>query len=81
VFSIRIEGFEPQALSDVLENRYGILTRSGIHCAPWAHENFGTRAIGGTTRLSFGPFNTREEVLYAGDALSQICQEHVAGAR
>jgi cysteine desulfurase/selenocysteine lyase len=81
VFSIRVEGLQPQALSDVLENRYGILTRSGIHCAPWAHETLGTRASGGTTRLSFGPFNSREEVVYAGDALAQICQEQVAGAR
>lgn len=82
VFSVRIEGFEsPQALADLLESRYGILTRAGIHCAPWAHETFGTRALGGMTRISFGPFLTREDVLYACDALSQICHEHAVGAR
>src|SRR5690606_3245829 len=55
VFSVRIEGYDqPQALSDLLEAEYGILTRSGIHCAPLAHQTLSTDALGGTTRLSFG---------------------------
>jgi cysteine desulfurase/selenocysteine lyase len=81
VFSLRIEGFDqPQTLSDLLEHDYGILTRSGIHCAPLAHETFGTRSLGGTTRFSFGPFLTSQDVKYATDALAQICHEHAAAA-
>ena len=77
VFSVRIEGYDsPQMLSDILENEYGILTRSGIHCAPLAHETIGTRTIGGTTRFSFGPFNTIHDVQYACDALGHICHKH-----
>lgn len=77
VFSVRIEGFDqPQTLSDVLENEYGILTRSGIHCAPLAHKTFGTHALGGTTRLSFGPFVTKQDVKYACDALGMIADKH-----
>ncbi len=79
VFSVRIDGFEqPQSLSDLLESEYGILTRSGIHCAPLAHETFGTRALGGTTRFSFGPFLTSQDVKYATDALAHICHMHGA---
>ncbi|MEX2215036.1 MAG: aminotransferase class V-fold PLP-dependent enzyme [Phycisphaeraceae bacterium] len=79
VFSVRVEGFDqPQALSDVLERDYGILTRSGIHCAPLAHRTFGTHALGGMTRFSFGPFLTAADVRYACDALGHICHEHAA---
>lgn len=78
VFSVRIEGQpdiqQPQALSDLLEKEYGILTRSGIHCAPLAHKTFGTHEIGGMTRLSFGPFLTVQDVRFAVDALGHICQ-------
>src|SRR5258706_5008679 len=72
VFSVRIEGFEPYELSAVLESHYGILTRPGIHCAPLAHRALGTIDLGGTTRLSFGPFLSKQDVNYATDALAEI---------
>jgi len=72
VFSIRIAGLEPQELGAVLESEYGILSRSGIHCAPLAHEAIGTAKDGGTTRLSFGPFLSLLDVTYAADALADI---------
>jgi len=72
VFSVRIEGFDPQELSGVLEQSYGILTRSGIHCAPFAHETIGTGAHGGTTRFSFGPFLSKQDIKFATDALAEI---------
>ncbi len=79
VFSIRIDGFDdPQSLSDVLEKDFGLLTRSGIHCAPLAHQTIGTDQVGGTTRLSFGPFTTQEDVLYICDSLGHICQGQAA---
>lgn len=83
VFSLRIAApgtslDQPQKLSDLLESRYGILTRSGLHCAPLVHRTFGTHALGGMTRLSFGPFLSHQDVRYACDALAQICLEHAA---
>ena len=72
VFSVRIDGFEPYELSAVLEGHFGILTRPGIHCAPLAHSAIGTAADGGTTRFSFGPFLTVQDVKYATDALAEI---------
>jgi cysteine desulfurase family protein len=75
VFSIRLEGFDPQELSAVLETSYGILTRPGLHCAPLVHEAIGTASTGGTTRFSFGPFVTKQDVKFATDALAQIAAE------
>ena len=72
VFSVRVDGYEPHELSAILESHYGILTRSGIHCAPLAHEAIGTAALGGTTRLSFGPFLSVQDVKFATDALAEI---------
>jgi cysteine desulfurase/selenocysteine lyase len=75
VFSVRIDGLSPQELATVLETSYGILTRAGIHCAPLAHEAIGTSDIGGTTRLSFGPFLRREDARSAADALREIAEK------
>jgi len=72
VFSVRIADLEPYELAAILESRYGILTRPGIHCAPLVHETLGTLPLGGTTRLSFGPFLSVQDVMYAADALAQI---------
>ena len=75
VFSVRLADLEPTELSALLESEFGILTRSGLHCAPLAHESLGTAALGGTTRLSFGAFNTIADVDRCTEALA-----HLAGA-
>ncbi len=72
VFSIRIEGLEPADLSALLEEPHGILTRSGLHCAPLAHETIGTLNSGGTTRLSLGPFLGDEAIAAAISAIREI---------
>jgi cysteine desulfurase family protein len=72
VFSVRIDGITPADLAKQLEQQYGILTRFGIHCAPRVHATLNTTPTGGTTRLSFGPFVTVQDVKYATDALAQI---------
>ena len=77
VFSVRIEGFEPYELAAILESQYGILTRPGLHCAPLAHQSLNTTHCGGTTRLSFGPFLTVQDVKYATDALAEIAANAV----
>jgi cysteine desulfurase family protein len=81
VFSVRVDGLEPQELSAILESSFGILTRSGIHCAPLAHQAIGTADLGGTTRLSFGPFLYSPDVSYATDALAEIALETGAAVR
>jgi len=74
VFSVSMEGLSPAELAARLEQEFGILTRPGLHCAPGIHRQLGTTPLGGTTRFSFGPFLTVEDVLYAADALATIAR-------
>jgi cysteine desulfurase family protein len=78
VFSVRVDGFEPYELAAVLESHYGLLTRPGLHCAPLAHNALGTTPYGGTTRFSFGPFLTQQDIKYATDALAEIATSRAA---
>lgn len=58
----------------LLDSNYGIMTRCGLHCAPWAHKTLGTFPQG-TVRFSFGYFNTMDEIAYATDRIISILQE------
>lgn len=78
VFSVRIEGYEPNELAALLEKEYGLLTRAGLHCAPHAHRTIGTAERGGTTRLSFGPFLSPQDVKFAADALAEVAESAIA---
>ena len=80
VFSVQVEGYDAHELAVILETTYGILTRPGIHCAPLAHATLGTADCGGTTRFSFGPFLSKQDVKYATDALAEIASSRVATA-
>ena len=62
VLSITIEGYEPQDISIYLDQIFDIAVRSGLHCAPYAHETLGTLDKGGTVRISPGYFTTMEEI-------------------
>jgi cysteine desulfurase family protein len=54
-----------------LSERYGILTRCGLHCAPWAHKTLGTFPQG-TVRFSFSHFNTEAEAAAAAVAVRSL---------
>jgi len=75
VFSVAIDGFEPAELAAVLEQQFGLLTRPGLHCAPFAHQSIGTFNNGGTCRFSTGPFTTLADIEAATAALQQIAQQ------
>ena len=57
-----------------LASEWGICTRAGAHCAPLMHRACGTEKLG-AVRVSFGPFNTEEEVDACADALRVIVEE------
>ncbi len=57
-----------------LEEKYKIMTRVGLHCAPSAHKTLGTYPEG-TIRFSFGWNNTEKEVETAIEALRKIVRE------
>ena len=74
VFSVTIAGLTCHQLADKLEADFGILTRPGIHCAPYAHQTIGTHPTG-TCRLSFGAFTTHDHVQSAANALREIAKQ------
>lgn len=54
-----------------LEQKYGIMTRVGLHCAPEAHKSLGTFPKG-TVRFSFSEENTSEEIRYVLKAMEKV---------
>lgn len=58
-------------VADQLASEYDILTRCGLHCAPSAHQTYGTFPQG-TVRFSFNSSNTIAEIDAALDALKEI---------
>lgn len=72
VVSVALEGFEPQVLSGILDESFGIQTRAGLHCAPRMHEALGTKPSGGTVRISPGPFSTPDDIEAVLSALSEV---------
>lgn len=60
VSSIIHEEYSTDEIGLIL-NKYGFGIRTGMHCAPIAHDFFGT-SPSGTARFSFGIFNTIEQI-------------------
>lgn len=65
---------DPAEVGFLLDDRYGIATRVGLHCAPAAHRTLGTWPTG-TVRFSFGIFNTEAETDEAAEAVVALCRE------
>jgi cysteine desulfurase family protein len=61
VLSVTIDGIDNGTAALELEERWGIMTRIGLHCAPLAHRTLGTYPHG-TLRFAVSPFNTSEEI-------------------
>ncbi len=75
VFSFVHDVLTPVEMAMGLESGFGILARSGIHCAPHAHGTMRTMdRVGamGACRVSLGPFVTVEDVEKVLDALEAV---------
>ncbi len=62
---------DPARAAYYLDQDFGIMVRSGLHCAPAAHKTLGTFPVG-TLRFSFGWFNTIDDARDAARALAHI---------
>ncbi len=71
VISLTFSQLDCGELGFILESSYGILCRTGLHCAPLAHKTIGTFPEG-TVRLSPGYFTTYDDINYLADALEEI---------
>jgi selenocysteine lyase/cysteine desulfurase len=59
----------------LLEDKYGIMTRCGLHCAPQAHKTVGTYPQG-TVRFAPGRETTEEQIYAALAAVKEILAEN-----
>jgi cysteine desulfurase family protein len=71
VCSFNVEGRNPAEVGAFLDVDYGILTRTGLECAPLIHQRMGTFP-NGTVRFSIGPFNTEDHIDKAIRAVYEI---------
>ncbi|MFH1288706.1 MAG: aminotransferase class V-fold PLP-dependent enzyme [bacterium] len=71
IVSFNLKSVDPSEVGYLLNERFKIMTRSGLHCSPLAHKTVDTFPLG-TIRVSFGYFNTEEEVDYLVDSLGEI---------
>ena len=71
IVSFTINNADCGEIGFILENNYGILCRTGLHCAPLAHKAIGTFPEG-TVRLSPGYFTSTSDVDHLVSALKDI---------
>lgn len=71
VIMTSIPNMIPEDVGAILDGDYSIAVRTGLHCAPLAHEGLRTYPKGGI-RFSIGPFNTDEDVDAAIAAMGEI---------
>ncbi len=74
VLSVDFPDYDNNAIAYFLSSQYGVATRRGIHCSPWAHEVLGTYPDG-TIRFSMGYFNTKEDISTAIEACARAVKE------
>lgn len=73
LFSFNIQGLDPADVGYILENHFGIMVRSGLHCAPLIHQHIGTFPHG-SVRVSPSHLTTEKEVATFNHAMDQIMQ-------
>ncbi|SEM19878.1 cysteine desulfurase family protein [Syntrophus gentianae] len=81
ILAINIGGVPSLSVSRILDERYEIATRAGLHCAPFAHEVLGYTVERGILRLSVSCFNTLDEMDYAVHALREITERSTGKRR
>lgn len=74
VAAFNIEDRDCGDVSMNLDLRFGIIARSGLHCAPLAHQTIGSFESG-SCRFSPGYFNTMEDIEYVIKAVHQLSLE------
>lgn len=71
VISFNLKNIDSEKTAQILNDRFNIAVRAGLHCAPLAHKCFGTLEKG-TVRAVISTFTTQNEVNYLVNSISQI---------
>ncbi len=75
IVSFKIKGWDVDEVGYILNQSFGIISRTGLHCAPMIHKAIGSLP-NGTIRFSLSGFNTYSEVQFAIDAVRRIACEN-----
>jgi cysteine desulfurase/selenocysteine lyase len=73
VIAFNIRNVPPEEAGAILDQRFGIAVRAGLHCAAVLHEQLGTLPDG-CLRVSPGYFNTEEDMAALVEALKAIAE-------
>lgn len=74
LISLNVDGLYPSEVCALLDERFGIATRAGLHCAPLMHQVLGT-APHGTLRVSLGATTAEADIDALVDALARIVKD------
>jgi cysteine desulfurase family protein len=72
IISLNVHGMEPDQVGFILARIYGIVCRTGLHCAPLVHQRINGGK--GSVRLSLSCMNTPEECERVADALAEVAR-------
>ena len=72
--AFNITGKQPSEVGQQLDEKYEILCRVGLHCAPAAHHTLGTFPSG-TVRFGMGAFNNENDVQRALEAVREVAKK------
>lgn len=75
VVSFVHQEIDTEQLASELAYQYGVVGRSGLHCAPFMHRALGTFEQGGTLRFSFSHFNHAFEIDHTIEVIQKLCKE------
>ena len=71
LFSLTHQTMDSSEFSWKLSSEFNIETRSGLHCAPLAHQHLGT-APSGTCRISLSPYHRPDNLAYLFESLQKL---------
>ena len=73
IVALEFENFPSAEASDILNARYDVAVRGGLHCAPLLHEYLGTKEDG-LVRVSLAVQNTAGEINYFIKAMREMAK-------
>jgi cysteine desulfurase / selenocysteine lyase len=71
LLTVDVKGMAPEDVGAILDGDFSICVRTGLQCAPLAHESIGSYPRGGV-RFSLGPFNTDADIDHTLGAMVRI---------
>ena len=74
--SLQHQHMDAHTFARILDKKYGVLGRAGLHCAPLRHHDLGTFP-NGTVRISFGHTTTEENTEALIYALQELDKEDI----